>query len=106
VNDRLHEPVASSVQAAGLGNVPVPGEALKSTTPPGVPSGTVSVSVTVAVQFVAAPVAGDDGEHATAVVVPSIAANADAGRPRTPIARRSNPSRRSRVTVTYSGIRS
>jgi acyl-CoA hydrolase len=94
------------VQAAGLGNVPVSGDELKLTSPPGVLTGVGSVSVTVAVHVVAVPVAGDAGEHATAVVVPSVAAAADVGAASTPINSASRPNRRRRITGAYSGIRS
>jgi hypothetical protein len=99
------EPLASSVQAAGLGNVPVFGEELKLTSPPGVLTGLVSVSVTVAVHVEAVAVAGDDGTHATLVAVASAAA-ADAGAASAMINSAINPNSRGRVTTTYSGIRS
>ena len=94
------------MQAAGLGNVPVSGEEPKLTSPPGVPTGLASVSVTVAVHVVAVPVAGEEGEQATLVVVASIAAEADVGAASTPINSASKPNRRRRITTTYSGIRS
>jgi hypothetical protein len=91
--------VASSVQAAGLGNVPESGEELKLTSPPGVPTGLEAVSVTVALHVVAVPVAGDDGEHKTVVDVASMAA-ADEGTVKTPINTASVANKRRRAMIT------
>ena len=64
-------PVAASVQLPELPNEPVVGEAVKLTAAVGVLAPLDAVSVTVAVQVVALPVATDEGEQPTLVDVGS-----------------------------------
>jgi hypothetical protein len=100
--------VAGSVHEPELPNAPVVGAELNWTTPVGAPWGAASVSVTVAVHVVAAPVPAGDGEQVTAAEVASSAAEAGADHASMPtaMATTSNPMRRARVKATYSGIRS
>jgi hypothetical protein len=70
--------------------------------------GVVAVSVTLAVHVVAEPVATEDGEQETAVVVGSSAANAGAATASSAITATNGPRKiiRRRFITGYSGIRS